>query len=328
MKIFGKRQKKSSSTAVLSPDPSLPSSKNEDVKSFFHQEKAEESSTEHKDNTACDGGAGIDIDVLLAMDKKKLNSKQRRALRRYEERKSMIEPEKIKTEDLEEDENEKDSTSTNIHIKGRSSKSKVESEEGEEIKTEEAEENMKDKINDNEDKPMIKAISSEVLDYSKSVENKTPKDAASQLQGLNSKDRRKLLRTWKREKEEGNDQSAIFLEEVRKITESEKEKEKAEKDQVEGASKKKRKAKDLSNLSPEEIERREEQRRMQREAAEKRSKGLDQNNFRHPLNSERRRANRRKPGKAGRIAAAKRLKKNESASYNAGGYNIRKSKGN
>ena len=60
---------------------------------------------------------------------------------------------------------------------------------------------------------------------------------------------------------------------------------------------KKRKRKqpvDLSSLPPEERLRREEQRRLQQEAAEKRARGLV-SNHKHPLNSERRRANRRKP---------------------------------
>lgn len=50
------------------------------------------------------------------------------------------------------------------------------------------------------------------------------------------------------------------------------------------------------NLPVEERLRREEQRRLQKEAAEKRAQGLvHEQKHRHPLNSERRRANRRKP---------------------------------
>lgn len=51
---------------------------------------------------------------------------------------------------------------------------------------------------------------------------------------------------------------------------------------------------DSSELPPEERMRREEQRRLQKEAAERRATG-ELNSHRHPLNSERRRANKRKP---------------------------------
>jgi len=67
-------------------------------------------------------------------------------------------------------------------------------------------------------------------------------------------------------------------------------------------SKKRRKMVNENDLSAEERLRREEQRRLQKEAAERRSAGGDDpasspagKRHRHPLNSERRRANRRKP---------------------------------
>lgn len=87
---------------------------------------------------------------------------------------------------------------------------------------------------------------------------------------------------------------------------------------------KKKKMKDLSHLPPEERARRDEQRRMQQEAAERRKAG--EMSTRHPLNSERRRANRRKPGRAGKIAILKRetkVKLEGMRSYNAGGYMMR-----
>jgi len=90
------------------------------------------------------------------------------------------------------------------------------------------------------------------------------------------------------------------------------------------AKKKKTKMKDLSHLPPEERARREEQRKMQQEAAERRQAG--EVLTRHPLNSERRRANRRKPGRAGKIALLKKETKEKlegMRSYNAGGYTMR-----
>ena len=78
-----------------------------------------------------------------------------------------------------------------------------------------------------------------------------------------------------------------------------------------GIVKVKKTGKDWSLLSKEERDRREKQRQMQKEAAERRKQLDEMDNTtnsikRHPLNSERRRANKRKPGRSGKIAEAKR----------------------
>ena len=106
-------------------------------------------------------------------------------------------------------------------------------------------------------------------------------------------------------------------------------------DQQDGSTGKKKGKKrkvDWSTLPPGERARREKQREMQQEAKRRREAG-EVDETRHPLNSERRRANRRKPGRAGKIAAlvrAERAKKKEGvlASYNASGYMMRKNKKN
>lgn len=72
---------------------------------------------------------------------------------------------------------------------------------------------------------------------------------------------------------------------------------------------KKKKRKDFSHLPPEERARREKQRQMQQEARKRREEELEETgtlSTRHPLNSERRRANRRKPGRVGMIAKRKK----------------------
>ena len=77
-------------------------------------------------------------------------------------------------------------------------------------------------------------------------------------------------------------------------------------------------------MPPEERARREKQREMQKEAAERRASG--EVLTRHPLNSERRRANRRKPGKAGKYALYKKQMKEKQENvkeFNAGGYHMR-----
>jgi hypothetical protein len=66
---------------------------------------------------------------------------------------------------------------------------------------------------------------------------------------------------------------------------------------------------DVSSLTEEETQRRKEQATSAKDMQEKRNLGLVVSDGRHPLNSQRRRANRRKPGKAGMLAAAKRDRK-------------------
>lgn len=124
------------------------------------------------------------------------------------------------------------------------------------------------------------------------------------LEKLNSKMKRTLSRKLDR-------QGAMVLDEVhneaKKIiggTADEKESKKRDSSALETKSgaeesqsnKKSKKDIDWSKLSAEERLRREEQRRKQKEAVERRAKGEDKTpGYKHPLNSERRRANRRKP---------------------------------
>lgn len=146
------------------------------------------------------------------------------------------------------------------------------------------------------------------------------------LEKLNSKQRRKLMRRLERE---GNGiLSEVHGEALKLLHEASDAEKSAPTDTPEPSkdtkaattktSGKKRK-KDWSDLPPEERLRREEQRRMQQEAAERRLKEGPNASKRHPLNSERRRANRRKPkweSKGPRI-------ENE---HNTSGYHMRKLK--
>ncbi len=96
-----------------------------------------------------------------------------------------------------------------------------------------------------------------------------------------------------------------------------------------------KKVKDLSHLPPEERKRREEQRQKQMEAKERRDAAIaagEDPNARHPLNSERRRANKRKPSEGMKAAAKKKAKKEQrdefsKQNWNRGGFDIRKGKG-
>ena len=165
------------------------------------------------------------------------------------------------------------------------------------------------------------------------------------LEGLNSKDRRKALRQYERQmamihsstthssKNQQNDNTqsnqspTIVTSDImqslkeqsrqianeNKINEDSKSKKRPTSVQISKPTKptKTTKKKDWSQLSKEEQERREKQRQMQKEAKERREyeAKTGQISKRHPLNSERRRANRRKPGKAGVLAARKKEQK-------------------
>ena len=169
-------------------------------------------------------------------------------------------------------------------------------------------------------------------------------EVANQLKGLNSKERRKLLRQLASQYDEA------FLQQVtdasKKIAEENEAKQVQEQEKsatadsgagsgkrkagemtgadAKGGKKKSAKLKDLSHLPPDERARREKQREMQQEAAQRRAAGDVLT--RHPLNSERRRANRRKPGRAGKIAQMKKETKERhqgTSSFNASGYTMR-----
>lgn len=182
--------------------------------------------------------------------------------------------------------------------------------------------------------------SSSVQDETSKGQDKSVEDVANQLKGLNSKERRKLLRQLSSQYDEA------FLENVteasKKIAEvneakqvqeqktAEKESGKRKAEDIAGSvvqqpnKKKGKKMKDLSHLPADERARREIQRKMQQEAAVRRAAG--EVHTRHPLNSERRRANKRKPGRAGKIAIMKKQFKEKQQAvndFNAGGYTMR-----
>lgn len=128
------------------------------------------------------------------------------------------------------------------------------------------------------------------------------------LEKLTSKQRRKLTRQLERDgdAEKIRHEAVALLEEKKEADKDSKNpalletKSLSKPDRTEPrkcSRKRRKKIVDLSTLTPEERLRREEQRRLQKEAAERRknenSDGIQKH--RHPLNSERRRANRRKP---------------------------------
>jgi hypothetical protein len=152
--------------------------------------------------------------------------------------------------------------------------------------------------------------------------SKAEKDAEldAMLEKLSSKQRRTLTRLLER-----TGDTAAVKEEARKMLD-EKEEPSTKKNETvvteEPPSKRRRKSSaNWDTLTPEERMRREEQKRLQKEAAERRARG-ESIQHRHPLNSERRRANRRKPKYDN---TKKKVKSNNE--HNTSGFSVRKSAG-
>jgi hypothetical protein len=128
-------------------------------------------------------------------------------------------------------------------------------------------------------------------------------DIQKLMENLNSKQRRKLMRSFERSgnveelRQEAKSLLGIndYADKKRKL--DDKTSTKTVEETRQQSPKKKRKGEvNWSQLPPEERLRREEQKRLQKEAAIRREKGeMATSKHRHPLNSERRRANRRKP---------------------------------
>ena len=350
VKLFAKRKKKvaggdaAGDAAGAADQSSSDPPKKEEVEtrqlSYFDKNFRPGSSFADKDSSKGSGkDADEEVQRLLAMNPSELNSKQRRILKRYRARNNI-------SDEAEEADNNRD-----VETKAAKDIAKPDEEKEPEVKPEQnsgeqysEKEGGTDSTKDNDDKT---TEDEGAADDGKSL--------AEQLKGLNSKERRKLLRKLRRDDPEksaeggalaeAEDEAKKIAEQNRKEQEEQSKKRKREVDeekkknnangngdQQAGTEKKKgKKSKvDWSTLPPEERARREKQREMQQEAKRRREAG-EVDETRHPLNSERRRANRRKPGRAGKIAAlvrAERAKKKEGvlAAYNASGYTMRKNK--
>ena len=194
-------------------------------------------------------------------------------------------------------------------------------------------------------------------DTEQSLTNLNITEILAKLEGLNSKDRRKLLRQLKTSSGGTIDESVIAAAEEKAHNVAERNEREAANNNNNNSNKtiavkksmdkppKKRKSGDAkasaipivdsskvtkrgppvnpNDLSPEERKRRDEQHISQQQAAERRVAGLIDPD-RHPLNSERRRANRRKPGRAALIAQAKKEQQAEKGKFNAFCYKKRK----
>jgi hypothetical protein len=271
------------------------------------------------------------VDALLQQDPSTWNAKQRRMIKRYQDRKQEspegietspakkqetaeepLEPSKKEDKEAGEESGE-GSDNADSESEDDSSDEEDKADEGEETKEEDVvpepdasvmvEDATEDAVDDTADpsgQPTTDddAKNQVVDDESGKKDTDTTAqtidaELSDMLERLDSKTRRKLRRKLER----GEATATEIRQEATALLKPAKEEEKpsVEADSDSPNKGKKRKA-DWSNLPPEERVRREEQRKNQQEAAARRAAGeLPASKFRHPLNSERRRANRRKP---------------------------------
>jgi len=303
MKIFGKRKSpkpSADSTDKTTTDDDSPtqdvtptSPVNDNIPSYFSASNDEPKKKKPKKNPTNEIN-GEEIETLLQMDYEQLNSKQRRLVRRHRERSGQ-----------EEEKSNEEKGTDGAAADTNTCDSKVQ---------------VNETTSDNPKSHAPVVESNPMNDYEKELLLK--------LEPLNSKDRRKFLREL-RNNNPNNINIEKLEEEAKRIADRNVRQSKEPpkpKEEVKPLIKPKRKSskkktKDLSHLPPEEIARREQQRKMQIEAAERRARGEDLNHgHKHPLNSERRRANRRKPARKSQGNGRGGMK----GEFNSVGYQMRK----
>lgn len=269
---------------------------------------------------------------LLQKDPSTWNAKQRRMMRRYQERKKELateeEEHETKTENIQNAEIDRKESkdgeakgereSADAQSSGSSESDDSESSSDDDDSTKNGGNDNKEIVDeglpsmDNDGEQMKGEIKPDQLSR-KDIEMKLPEstskvaekalDLSEILERLDSKNRRKLRRKLDRGEstEEDIRKEAMAILEPTAVEApnegSQNEKRPAEETAEEATKKGKKRSKvDWSTLPPEERMRREDQRRRQQEVAALRESGeLPATKHRHPLNSERRRANRRKP---------------------------------
>jgi hypothetical protein len=261
------------------------------------------------------------VEEILKTDESTWNAKQRRLVKRYRERQDKCAPSNIEGETKEKSKDELASNYSEDHAEAKIDL-RVESDDekaGQSISSNSSTNSDEDydsagskKLDDDENRNVeTHDEDTQFLQNEFSGTGPTPQpvsesstqidsDIQKLMEKLNSKQRRKLMRSFERS---GN------VEELRQEVKSllgindsaDKKRRLDDKISTENVEETRRKKKrrgeiDWSKLPPEERLRREEQRKLQKEAAIRRENGeVSTSKHRHPLNSERRRANRRKP---------------------------------
>jgi hypothetical protein len=254
------------------------------------------------------------VEELLQKDPSTWNAKQRRMIQRYRERKT------------EKEGNDASDTVT-VELQQQSSDEVVVDNDGKQLihgdVDDDAKSTSENTNNENTDRN-IKLESNNDPSTTDSNPSKAEKDAEldTLFEKLSSKQRRTLTRLLERT----GDTAAVKEEAGKMLEEKEPSTQKNETVVTEEPPSKRRRKSSVNwdSLTPEERMRREEQKRLQKEAAERRARGgeLSQGQHRHPLNSERRRANRRKPKYDN---TRNKVKLNNE--HNTSGFSVRKSAG-
>jgi hypothetical protein len=258
MKIFAKRKRKSVDSAAAEKDekPATP-------RSVFQSDEA--------------------VEDLLKQDPSTWNAKERRMVKRSQERTPETGDEQGQATEEEKS----------------SQPRETEKEEGDSSDEEKVENDVPDtKPDSNGNKVIEKSATQSIEATSEDTKHSIDDDLQKMLDKLSSKLRRKLIRLLER----GGNVEDVRKEAVTLLSENDKGGDIADRADDSIPAKKRRKGADWSALPTDERLRREEQRRVQQEATERRVSGEQQGSkHKHPLNSERRRANRRKPKYARKV---------------------------
>lgn len=289
---------------------------------------------------------------LLKQDESTWNAKQRRMIRRYQERqKEAATTEKTKNlqnqgetdEATKDDDGQNKEETADVESSSDSSSESSEEEEDSDEDSEKSDDSSKQEVDGTIDSngSQQKDINTEPKPNQASPEEGAAEPTASSkddemesglaemLERLDSKNRRKLRRKLDRGEASEADirkEAMAILEPPKTESPSDgakrgKQTALAENTAEPTAKKGKKRKADWSTLPPEERMRREEQRRRQQEVAALRVAGdVPLTKHRHPLNSERRRANRRKP-KWERKSVGQEMGTNY---HNASGFQMRK----
>ena len=302
------------------------------------------------------------VEELLKKDPSDWNAKERRMIKRYQKRKETDTPETVdetkKTEEINEaeeqeenieqeekdgDENNK-SNSDNSDDSSSSSDDESDQEEEEAAAGDEQKENAiegeSSSDNNAEDSTEAKAEQSTIETEEKTDDpeddGKVGKDHEiwSVLDKLNSKQKRTLTRKLERRGtavlEEVEQEANKILDETMPIEEAAvvPKRELPEATSEAPTKKRRKKQADWSSLTPEERLRREDQRRKQQEAAERKARGEStiKPGHKRPLNSARRRANRRKPKWEKKIPSERPDISNYKQDHHSSGFTHRKTR--
>lgn len=269
------------------------------------------------------------VEELLKDDPSTWNAKQRRMIKRYQERvdedapdestedpKQDDEPSKELEDEESDDESEQEESAQDLKQEEEEDEAAgTDDDESSSDEAEEAEEGNMPQNDSEEDKTGEVEAEVEPKTGVPTEDPKAPEEKKAStdepaneelekvLEKLNSKERRKLMRQLER----GGNQEEVLEEARGKLQEKEPEvDEETKKRDAEGSlsrssKRRKKNAVDWSKLPAEERMRREDQKRLQEEAVARRESGEKAAPHKHALNSERRRANRRKPKWAARV---------------------------